>query len=378
MTGTGDSRYGSPDGSDSADGSPGPVDDNARLVESGDLDELTRQVERLCAVRDWEGLVDLHHRCRQALERGKQLWPVASHCEYRLALEAPGPWAAHALTMGTGQFGFGPLPEVAACRHTWHELSTAVEGTAVGDSPPRRAASAGSLPPTVERSAVLALTAHERVVRTEDLRADPVVPLLPPVLDLPWSLQLWEPTYPLAEYHTDRVAFPSPPLTGLGHPEAPAPRGTRCETLDDPDATGALRDLAETWVTESNGRAEAVCVRGDALGAVRSLGAPRPRLQEIAGSDALALMAWTAASGGAHGRRRGMAAGRFAAWWTVAALGGLTDDWPVPAEEIGDVVQALCWYRWDVGEPETGWVLRLAAADPDEGLAWVVAATDSA
>ena len=37
-------------------------------------------------------------------------------------------------------------------------------------------------------------------------------------------------------------------------------------------------------------------------------------------------MAWTAASGGAHGRRRGMAAGRFSAWWTAAALTGLLDD----------------------------------------------------
>jgi hypothetical protein len=30
-------------------------------------------------------------------------------------------------------------------------------------------------------------------------------------------------------------------------------------------------------------------------------------------------MGWTAASGGAFGRRRGAAAGRFGAWWALAA-----------------------------------------------------------
>src|SRR5439155_2173371 len=73
------------------------VSDNAGLVEQGDLDELTRQVERLVSAADWDGLVDLHDRCRRALERGKQLWPVAAHAAYRLALQAPGRWAASAL-----------------------------------------------------------------------------------------------------------------------------------------------------------------------------------------------------------------------------------------------------------------------------------------
>ena len=63
---------------------------NAELVELGDLDELTRQIDRLCSTRDWDALVDLRDRCRRALERGKQLWPAAAHAEYRLALEACG------------------------------------------------------------------------------------------------------------------------------------------------------------------------------------------------------------------------------------------------------------------------------------------------
>jgi hypothetical protein len=42
------------------------------------------------------------------------------------------------------------------------------------------------------------------------------------------------------------------------------------------------------------------------------------------------------------------------------------------------VANELRWYLWDAGEPETGWVLRLAVEDPEAGLAWAVAAVDSA
>ena len=67
------------------------------IVEQGDLDQLVRTVDQLCATRDWDGLVELRDRCRWALERGKQLWPAASLAEYRLALEAPGQCAALAV-----------------------------------------------------------------------------------------------------------------------------------------------------------------------------------------------------------------------------------------------------------------------------------------
>ena len=147
---------------------------------------------------------------------------------------------------------------------------------------------------------------------------------------------------------------------------------------EDPESVAALTDLASAWAGESNGRAVAVAVRGTARAAVTALGAPSPRLSEIEGRDALALMAWTAASGGAHGRRRGAAAGRFGAWWAVAALGGLLDEWPPAADEIGEVLMALRWFVWDSGEPEVGWMLRLAVEDTDESLAWAVAAMDTA
>jgi hypothetical protein len=61
------------------------------LVELGDMDELIRTVDALVDERDWDGLIELRDRCRRALDRGKQLWPIASLCEYRAALDAPGP-----------------------------------------------------------------------------------------------------------------------------------------------------------------------------------------------------------------------------------------------------------------------------------------------
>jgi hypothetical protein len=323
-------------------------------VERGDLDGLTRLVDALCARREWDELLRLRDLCRAALERGKQLWPAAAHAEYRLALEAPAPFAARMLVPGTGRFALGPLPEVAASTHSWREMA-----------------------PHVPPGPVSALAAHERVVRGEDL--SPVV-LDPPVLDLPLALQPWEPAYPLAHYEPDQADFPTPPTP---------PPAAFCEEKSTPgrrfllteaeeEGVRALVDLAGAWTTESNGRADAAAVEGDAAAAVAALGPPTVRLAELTPADALAHMAWTAASGGAHGRRRGMAAGRFAAWWAVAAVAGILDDWPLPPDELGEVAAELRWYLWDAGEPATGWHLRLAVEDPDAGLAFALAASDAA
>src|SRR6266508_604448 len=112
------------------------------LIELGDLDELVREIDRVCERRDWAGLVRLRDRSRAAVSRGKQLWPAASLAEYRLALEAPGRFAA---------------------------------------------------------------VAHERVVRGENLVADARVPqgVFDP---LPLALLPWEPAaFPLATYAADGV-----------------------------------------------------------------------------------------------------------------------------------------------------------------------------
>jgi hypothetical protein len=293
--------------------------------------------------------MQLRDQCRRALQRGRQLWPVAANAEYRLALEAPAPWAARMLEPGTGRFALGPMPEVAAVHHRWDDLAE--------HAPP---------------GPVAAMAAHERIVRGEDLTGDDRVD--PYVLDVPLVLQDWEPAYPLAEYHAHKADFPSPEVPAMTAVDIDDDDPVR---LDDREVSRSLTELTLAWTAESNGRAEAVGVAGSALDAVAGLGLRRARLARVAPHDALAWMAWAGASGGAHGRRRGMAPGRFAAWWAVAGVTGLLDSWPVPPDELGEAAEYVDWYLWDAGEPDTGWSLRLAVEDPAEGTAWALTATDA-
>jgi hypothetical protein len=136
-----------------------------------------------------------------------------------------------------------------------------------------------------------------------------------------------------------------------------------------------LFDLVQPWVTESNGRHEVATVEGDAELAVRALGLSRARLGEMSPADALGWMGWAGASGGAHGRRRGAAAGRYGAWWAVATLCDL--DWPPDPDEMGNAARRLRYFWFDDGSPGTGWELRIAVSDPATGLAWALAAVDS-
>jgi len=321
----------------------------ATAVERGDVDDLIRLVDALCASRQWEQLLELRHRCQQAVERGRQLWPVAAHAEYRLALEAPGRFAATVLVEGAGRFAPGPLPEVAASTHEWADLAP--------HAPPGPAA---------------VLAAHERVVRGEDLTGQALPG--PPVLDLPLRLAGWEPEYLLAHYRPDGVDLPGPTLPALTPVDVPssAPDGSH-----DP-ATHALLDTVQAWTDGSEGRAEATAVRGDASTAITALGRDRVRMAELSPSAAICTLAWAGASGGAHARRPGAAAGRFAAWWAGAALTGLLDAWPVDAARLGDALTGLRWYAWDSGGTTTGWQLHLAIEDRSSGCGWAVAAVDLA
>ncbi len=88
-------------------------------------------------------------------------------------------------------------------------------------------------------------------------------------------------------------------------------------------------------------------------------------------------MAWAGASGGAHGRRRGTPVGRALAWWTLACLLGLDEDWPVAGEELGAAGAELRWLRWDPGDAAGGWGLHLAIEDPVDEMAWAVSAVDA-
>jgi hypothetical protein len=182
----------------------------------------------------------------------------------------------------------------------------------------------------------------------------------------------WEPDYPLAVYTDVGAEFPMPDLPDSWIDVTPV----RGEMLDD-EVDLAIRQLVEPWLTGSNGHAEVVCVEGDVAEALGALGLQRARIARLEPPDALAWLAWAGASGGAHGRRRGAASGRFGAWWTLAALGDLLDEWPVPPDELGELAAELRWYRWDAYEPAMGWQLQLAVEDPDDDVAWAILARDA-
>ncbi|MGH9033704.1 MAG: DUF6183 family protein, partial [Acidimicrobiia bacterium] len=278
-----------------------------------------------------------------------QLWPAAAHAEYRLALEAPAPWAAAVLEEGAGRFAPGPLSEVAASTHTWEELA-----------------------PHVQPGPLAVLTAHERAVRGEDVTGVTIPG--PPVLDLPLRLEPWEPAYFLAEYHAHRAVFPGPQAPALEPVDLPA-RGASSYRRSGEDVD-ALLGVTAAWTAGSAGRAAAVVVDGDALAAVAALGASRARIARLAPADAVSTLAWAAASGGAHGRRPGAAPGRFAAWWVVGALGELLDDWPVEPATVGELAGRLHWFWWDDGAPASGWAVTVAVEDPVTGRAWALAGHD--
>ena len=316
------------------------------LIEAQDMNGLLRAVDGLCASREWNELVGLADRCEEAIERGKQLWPIAEHVDFRLALEAPGDYAADVLQPGVGRFAPGPLTEVAASTHTWIELA-----------------------PHIETPQVAAFVAQERVLRGEVLDGDERAH--PEVLELPLRLASWEPTYTLATYRSDLVEVQEPwtPKTTLAD-VAVAP----ADPVADDELESALLDLVQPWIAESNGAARVSVVEGDALGAMSRLTFGALRAAPLQTDEAVQRLAWAAASGGVHGRRRGAALGRSLAWF-VAAL-AVDARWPVAEGELGEALARINWFYWDEGEPEEGWVLRIAFEDPTRGLAAALAATD--
>jgi len=314
-------------------------------IEGSDTDELIRIIDGHVTARNWDALVSLRTLLTEALTRGRQLWGVDQHIRYRLALEGPPEEAARAVIEGPARFALGPLTEVVANRHTFQDLEP-------------------FLPPGPERS----LVAHERVLAGERIDSS-AVDLT--VIELPLSLARWEPIYSRPEYKSDRVeSHPPdlPPMDGLAVPD-------HADQIDDPEATNALLALVAPWVEESNGRAQAVATEGEAGDAIRALGATRVQHCRLSVPQAMAWMAWAAGSGGARGRRRGGAAGRFAAWWAASTLAGL--DWPSEPDDLGGAAAELQWFAWSDLAAPTGWNLNLAIEDPIEGLSWAISAVDA-
>ncbi|MDH3306325.1 MAG: hypothetical protein OEO77_02205 [Acidimicrobiia bacterium] len=314
------------------------------LVEQGTPDALLERINAFCTDENWEGIVDLRDRCTDAVERGKQLWAVAHHADYRLALEAPASWAAPVIDSPAGRFTLGPLTEVAAERHTWAELEPYL-----GNGPSR------------------SVLAYERAIRGDDDVTGEAI------LEIPITPCPWEATYTTPLFKPSRAETDPPVPAELDLITLPSAG----EVIDDLDTTDALVALASTWTDQSNGTVEAVAVEGSAFSAIAALGLRQARVASISGPDALAIMAWTAADGGAHGRRAGGAAGRFAAWWAAAALTDHLDDWPPSCDDLETAVSALRWWWWSDLFPATGWSCRLAVEDPAEGYAWVLNAADA-
>lgn len=309
-----------------------------QLIRRADLDELVRHVDATCSSRDWDHLVDIRDAARSAVSTGRQLWPIATLANYRLALWAPAEQAVRALDDTARTFMPGPVSEIIAVYHRWEDLD---EHLADGH----------------DRS----LVAHERA-----LRGDTINEYETSVLDLPFELQPWEPHYELASYNDDGVDFPAP--------ELPTPNERinteSTESIDDPDTVTAFRRLVEAWTSQSNGSAQVAIVEGNLEQAIGALNITNPRTARISAQDALALLAWAGASGGAHGKRRGTATGRSDAWWFLATFTGLADDWPCDTDELGDVVESLDYFVFShESTPLTGWNLALAIVDLDEGLA---------
>jgi hypothetical protein len=318
------------------------------LIEASDLDNLVRHADGLVANRDWDGLVTMRDMCLEATERGKQVWGAARFAEYRLALDAPAVYAIPVIRPGAGRFANGPLWEVAASTHGWDELHE------------------------ISDPALRALIAHERMLRGDDMTG---VEVDRTVVDAPLLVADWEPPYSHAVYKSDRADFPEVEVLSAGSwVQLPDTAGA---ASDEDGPVVALLDLVEPWLESSNGRGEGAAVIGTALEAIRSLGPRRVRLEEITLQQAMAIMAWTGASGGAHGRRRGTPVGRALALWALAALAGLDEDWPIDLDALGAAGAELRWFLWDPGDRVGGWRFHLAVSDPAEDLAWAVSAVDA-
>lgn len=330
------------------------------LIHRADLDDLVRHVERTVAARDWAHLVETRDAARAAVSTGRQLWPIATLANVRLALRAPAEHAVRALDDGARTFMPGPVSEILACAHDWRDL-------------------APHLPHGHDRS----LVAYERA-----LRGDPdVTGNEPAVLEIPVVPAEWEPRYATAVYDDDG-AHDEPPASAVGDTMAVGDTPTvdaidaagvgRPGSIDTDNAvTDAFRQLVEPWTASSNGTARIAFVEGGVRDALSALDVTSARCVRLDAKQTLAWLAWAGASGGAHGRRRGAATGRFGAWWLLAAIAGMDiDGWPPNTARFGEVLSSMeCWW-WDGGNDTGGWRLRLVVRDVDEGTSCAMEALD--
>ena len=330
-------------------------DDLASLIHRVDLDGLVRYVDNTCANRDWDHLIHIRNDARSAVNTGRQLWPIATLANYRLALYAPAHLAVRSFDDTARTFMPGPLSEIISVHHTWSELEP-------------------HLPDGPDRS----LVAYERALRGDNITTDETY-----ALDIPLTPESWEPTYPLATYDDDG-AHCDPPLIPEPTQMLPPPSqqdlsDAEEKIIDDDETTNAVREIFSSWTTESNGFLTVSVVEGSVHDALYAYKIEHAELVELSTAQAFALISWAGASGGAHGSRRGMATGRFSAWWLCAALTDTIDDWPLSASESAQAFTALQWCQFQgANDDDTGWNVQLVAHDPSHNISVCMSAHDTA
>jgi hypothetical protein len=316
------------------------------LINRADLDGLVRLIDDYCETRSWHELLGLRDACKAAVANGRQVWPASTLAEYRLALLAPAEIAVQVVDEEAGRFTMGPLTEVIAQNHQWSELSE-----------------------FLQPSPTSTYIAHECGIRGQQVDGE-----LFPALESPCTLLPVEGNYALAEYHDNEAKFPTPSIPEMGNAIAVPP--SSANVVQDSEVATAIHQLVNAWTTQSNGELRISCVDGSVLDALAALDVHEARLSLLSSSDALAWLTWAGASGGAHGRRRGNALGRDAAWWTIASLTVNTFHWPLGDEELETAVNSLQWFWWDTNEPATGWQLQLCIHQADRNRSWAISVHD--
>lgn len=318
----------------------------AEAVDHSDHAELLRWIDRFDSEHDNESLVRLAWACHRALDRGHQLGAITAHAAYRLALRAPVEYFAEVLSIADDRFTPGPFAEV---------LASANSSAEIGEELPF--------------GAVRSLALAECV-----LRGDTIAEVDTDLFDTPGRLAEWEPKYALAEYSETELNAPPYELKPLSRSALVSTAIDSIERLANDDASHALHAAVAHWAEQSTGRIDTSVVSGDAQRAVCALGIRGGALSEITTADAFGMLAWAGATGAAHAKRRGAAAGRFAAWWAAAALTGVR--WPPTSDQLGEAGETLRWFTFDTGVPDLGWQLRLAVTHTACDRSWAITADD--
>jgi hypothetical protein len=217
---------------------------------------------------------------------------------------------------------------------------------------------------------VKTLIGHERSIRGDVV--DPA-DIDPHVLAVPVGLEPWEPTYPVADYKSDRAAFPDD-IFDIDMDWVDLADGDEPQNED--GVCHAMMELVKPWWEDSLGKSEAITVDGTIEGAIRALGPHSVRFAEVDPATALEAMVWAGASGGSHGRRRGTPAGRAGAWWVLLEALGY-DEPPDDLGVLGEEAEELRWVLWDPGDRIGGWNLHLGIEDPVDSIAWILSAVDA-